>query len=71
MLGLPDEGGPDSRRNGCDDEADNESSAETQDPGAAAPTCPPVLADCVEVYLGTDIVDNCTGCPVPAATPTA
>ena len=53
----------------CDDEDDNESGSATQDPGLGAGTCPagvlPVWSDCVEVYLGTVIDDNCTGPPGP------
>ncbi len=53
----------------CDDEDDNESGSATQDPGLGASTCPAgvmsVWSDCVEVYLGTVIDDNCTGPPGP------
>ncbi len=47
----------------CDNERDNDSGAQTQDPGAAAVGCPAgpqaVWADCVEAYLGTDPLLNC------------
>ncbi len=59
----------DSAGDACDEDDDNESGAETQDPGASGGTCPsgtlPVWADCVETYLGTAIDDNCTGAPGP------
>jgi hypothetical protein len=48
----------------CDDEDDNDSGSETQDPGTEATTCPPgtllAWADCVETYLGTNKLDNCS-----------
>ena len=66
-VALPNDGDGDA----CDDDDDGDSSngvtVMTQTPGAAAVTCPggsvPVWADCVEVYLGTTLGDNCNGAP--------
>jgi len=51
----------------CDSEDDNDSLGATQTPGPAAVACPggavDLWADCVEAYLGTNALDNCTGAP--------
>jgi hypothetical protein len=55
--------------NACDDDDDGDSLSATQDPGAAASTCPagtvPLWADCVEAFLGTNPVDNCNEDSIP------
>ncbi|KKL95064.1 hypothetical protein LCGC14_1858370 [marine sediment metagenome] len=63
----------DAEGDACDDDDDNDSFSGstmlTQDPGAAATSCPdgdlPLWADCVESYLGTETGDNCPGSPGP------
>ena len=49
--------------NPTDTDDDNDSHGQTQDPGAAAATCPagplPLWADCVEAYLATDSLAKC------------
>ncbi len=50
--------------NACDADDDGDSLGATQDPGAAATLCEdgsmPMWADCIETYLTTDLVDNCS-----------
>ena len=62
-LSLPSDRTPD------DNDSSNGVTTLTQVPGAAATACPggsvPVWADCVEVYLGTVIDDNCPTVPGP------
>lgn len=57
----------DSLGDACDDDDDNDSLGLTQNPGPAATQCPEgtiaFWADCIESYLGTNPLDNCTGPP--------
>ena len=55
--------------NACDADDDGDSLGATQDPGAAATLCGdgvmPQWADCIELYLTTNPVDNCPNDPTP------